>query len=375
MDEFGLESVDPPGGRGHRPLGAGDAGGHRPRPGRGVPQRADDGRLRPAGDARVAVTVRGDEMLVDYAGTSPASDYGINVVLNYTEAYTTFGLKCALAPEVPNNEGSFRPVTITAPPGCILNAPYPARSAAAISSASCCPARCSARWPRPCPTGCSREERIRSGSASWGERPENGKRFTYVWFSVGGTGALATKDGLKTTAFPSGVAGVPAEVIETLSAVWCWRSDASCAIDSAAPGVPWRPRPDAGAGRTGRAAVHVFGPVRADRPSGAGPARRPARAAPEPLRPTGRRSRCTPRPACRCPAAPRSRSGCPGAAATVRRGGAIPPACSRTSGTATCRSSAPAPVTASRSTRRPCVLEEETAALRARLCGGTGRIT
>src|SRR5262245_30997048 len=79
---------------------------------------------------RVAIAVRGDTLHVDYAGSSPASDYGINVVLNYTEAYTTFGLKCALAPEVPNNEGSFRPVTITAPPGCILNCLPPSPVAA-----------------------------------------------------------------------------------------------------------------------------------------------------------------------------------------------------------------------------------------------------
>ena len=38
-------------------------------------------------------------------------------------------------------------------------------------------------------------------------------------FQVGGTGARATKDGLSTTGFPSGVAGVPAEVIEHLSAL------------------------------------------------------------------------------------------------------------------------------------------------------------
>jgi N-methylhydantoinase B len=36
-------------------------------------------------------------------------------------------------------------------------------------------------------------------------------------FQVGGMGARATKDGLNTTGFPSGVAGVPAEVIETLA--------------------------------------------------------------------------------------------------------------------------------------------------------------
>jgi N-methylhydantoinase B len=43
------------------------------------------------------------------------------------------------------------------------------------------------------------------------------KPFTYVFFTSGGTGARASKDGLSATAFPSGVLGTPAEVIETLS--------------------------------------------------------------------------------------------------------------------------------------------------------------
>ena len=41
--------------------------------------------------------------------------------------------------------------------------------------------------------------------------------FTYVFFTSGGTGARAIKDGLSATAFPSGVLGTPVEVIETLS--------------------------------------------------------------------------------------------------------------------------------------------------------------
>ena len=87
-----------------------------------------------------AVTVHGDTLSVDFEGTSPEAPRGINVVMNYTEAYTTFGIKCALAPDVPNNEGSFRPVTITAPPGSMIvpvsvpRSPW-ANSAAASSSA------------------------------------------------------------------------------------------------------------------------------------------------------------------------------------------------------------------------------------------------
>src|SRR5206468_634886 len=59
---------------------------------------------------KATVTVRGDELFVDHAGSSPQSRYGINVVMNYTHAYTSFAVKCAISPEVPHNEGSFRPV-------------------------------------------------------------------------------------------------------------------------------------------------------------------------------------------------------------------------------------------------------------------------
>src|SRR3712207_1208679 len=74
----------------------------------------------------VAVRVEGDEIVVDYEGSSPQSERGINVVLNYTTAYTTFGVKCAISPDVPNNDGSFRPIRVTAPEGSILNAQHPA---------------------------------------------------------------------------------------------------------------------------------------------------------------------------------------------------------------------------------------------------------
>src|SRR5207244_4287989 len=79
---------------------------------------------------RVRCEVRGDDMLIDYTGTSPASRRGINVVMNYTEAYTTYGVKVIVSPDVPNNEGAFRPVKISAPEGSILNVRHPAPVAA-----------------------------------------------------------------------------------------------------------------------------------------------------------------------------------------------------------------------------------------------------
>lgn len=75
---------------------------------------------------KLAITVAGDRMIADYTGTSPQSNRGINVAYNYCHAYTTYPIKCSVSPEVPNNEGSFRPVTVNAPEGCILNCKRPA---------------------------------------------------------------------------------------------------------------------------------------------------------------------------------------------------------------------------------------------------------
>jgi N-methylhydantoinase B len=146
--------------------------------------------------------------------------HGINVAFNYTAGYTTYGVKCAISPDVPNNEGSFRPVTVTAPEGCILNAPFPCAIGGRHLVGHFLPSAVFAALADALP-----ERVIAPGAdALWdtqifGEDPRTGKRFTYVWFSTGGTGALATKDGLSATAFPSGIAGVPAEVIEALSPV------------------------------------------------------------------------------------------------------------------------------------------------------------
>ena len=79
---------------------------------------------------RCRVSIRGDHVSVDYAGSSPQVDRGMNVVLNYTAAYTSYALKCAIWPDVPHNDGSFRPLTVTAPEGSILNPRWPAAVAA-----------------------------------------------------------------------------------------------------------------------------------------------------------------------------------------------------------------------------------------------------
>jgi N-methylhydantoinase B len=136
--------------------------------------------------------------------------------MNYTHAYASFAIKAAIYPDVPHNEGSFRPVHVTAPPGSILNALEPAPVASRQAVGHFLPSAIFASLADSIPN------RLMAFSADpiwlsvWrGQDPS----FTTTVFQVGGTGARPTKDGLSAVGFPSGVAGVPAEVIESLSSL------------------------------------------------------------------------------------------------------------------------------------------------------------
>jgi N-methylhydantoinase B/oxoprolinase/acetone carboxylase alpha subunit len=76
---------------------------------------------------KVAIDVAGSDLYVDYAGSAPQSlAGGISCAFNYTRAHTVYPLKCLLSPGVPNNEGSFKPIHVSAPERSILNALPPA---------------------------------------------------------------------------------------------------------------------------------------------------------------------------------------------------------------------------------------------------------
>jgi N-methylhydantoinase B len=184
---------------------------------------------------RVRVVVHGDELTVDYAGSSDQSPRGINVVLNYTKAYTTFAIKAAISPDVPNNDGSFRPVHVTAPDGSILNPRRPAAVAARAILGHFLPGAIF-RALRPV----LGDRAMAAGADSiWlvtvhGQR-QDGDAFTYAFPVMGGTGARAHKDGLSTTGFPSGVAGTPAEVTENQTSILIHRREVRA--DSGGPGA------------------------------------------------------------------------------------------------------------------------------------------
>jgi N-methylhydantoinase B len=167
---------------------------------------------------KVAVTIEDEDLFIDFDGSSPQSPRGINVVLNYTHAYASFAIKAAVSPEVPHNEGAFRPVHVTAPPGSILNCLEPAAVASRHLIGHFLPGVIFGALA-PAMTG----KLMACGAdpiwiSVWhGKWPVSQETFTFSLFQCGGTGARAVKDGLNTTGFPSGVAGVPAEVFESLT--------------------------------------------------------------------------------------------------------------------------------------------------------------
>lgn len=219
MEEFGLDTVDPLAEeiirRSERAMR--DAIGRLP-DGEYSNEVYSDGYEAPV-KLRVTLRKQGDSMVVDWDGSSPESAYGINVVLNYTHAYTTYALKCALAPDVPNNEGSFRPVEVVAPERCILNAQHPAPVCGRHILGHFLPGAIFGALAGAIPERVLAEGAANIWSMQLSGRKEDGDIWTYVWFSTGGTGARPNKDGISATAFPSGISGVPAEVIESLAPI------------------------------------------------------------------------------------------------------------------------------------------------------------
>jgi N-methylhydantoinase B len=182
-----------------------------------------------------AMTILDDAIEVDFAGTSGLSNRGINVPPAYCRAYSCFGIKCVVAPEVPNNWASLKPFRMSIPEGCILNAPrpYPVSVRHVIGHLlpdlmmgclhGAVPDRvtaegASALWNPPLRGGGSV-----SGQGS-GNRPVIAD-FEISTCTSGGTGARRNVDGLDATAFPSGVRTMPVEATENVAPVIFWRKE------------------------------------------------------------------------------------------------------------------------------------------------------
>jgi N-methylhydantoinase B len=160
------------------------------------------------------VTIRGSDAYVDYTGTSKQTDRAaINCVYNVTFSSSMYPFKCALVPTIPNNEGLFRPVHVSAPEGSILNTTFPHPvNARAKTTNNINQVLFGALWP-------AFGEHAQAGSGSiWpfsvsGRTPEHGEFSVHV-LPHGGRGSMRDMDGLVPIAFPHNSSVTPIEIWE-----------------------------------------------------------------------------------------------------------------------------------------------------------------
>ena len=166
----------------------------------------------------VAIAVSGDTLEVDFEGTSPQIAKGVNCVLNYTKAFVFYALKCALSPDIPNNDGTLRPIRVRAPEGSILNARHPAPVGGRHLVGLFVPFAIFDALAPAIPDRIIAESSVLGAVTLAGERNDD-TPYVFTFFCSGGMGARADKDGLDATAFPSNVANAPVEVIEQVAPI------------------------------------------------------------------------------------------------------------------------------------------------------------
>ena len=172
-------------------------------------------------ELKMTMTVKDEAIAIDFAGSAAQVPRSINVCLAYTIAYTSYGVKAVLSPNIPNNEGVLRPITITAPEGSIVNSTPPAAGGARALMGHFLPMMVITALAKAMP----QKVVATIGSPLWcinlsGVRKNannESKSFTNLFFMNGGFGAAHDRDGANVLSWPSNISSTPVEMIEQLS--------------------------------------------------------------------------------------------------------------------------------------------------------------
>ena len=165
----------------------------------------------------MTLTVDGDSIDIDYAGSDPQVDRAINVAMCYTYALTVYGVKCCTSPNLPNNEGAFLPITVRGPAGCVVNPVFPAPGGSRMLIGHYLPVLV---------FGCLGDvvpERVMAacGSPMWGMNQSGvnaaGKPYANMFFYNGGMGASYRRDGANCLSWPSNVSSTSIELSEQIA--------------------------------------------------------------------------------------------------------------------------------------------------------------
>ncbi len=183
-------------------------------------------------DLCAALTIGDGEILVDFEGSSGTSNFGINCPMCYTEAYTAFGVKCVVAPKIPNNAGTLDAIKVTAPDNTIVNAPHPCAVVARSTIGHMLPDVVFGCLHQAMPDRVPAEGtsnlwnlKLGAGHGITGQGADGSSAFMVTSFHSGGAGARPSLDGLSATPFPSGVRNVPVEITEAITPIVVWRKD------------------------------------------------------------------------------------------------------------------------------------------------------
>jgi N-methylhydantoinase B len=183
-------------------------------------------------DIKVKLSIQDKKIMCDFTGTSQVDKKGINVPLVYTKAYACYALKCAVAPEIPNNTASLAPFETYAPENSIVNAIHPAPVALRHIIGHFIPDTIynalDKILPHTVPTEgagtlCNFHVSIRPRTD--GKPIKSKSRSEVLTFNSGGSGARPSSDGLNATAFPSGVMTMPIEATEHTGPIIIWRKE------------------------------------------------------------------------------------------------------------------------------------------------------
>ena len=183
-------------------------------------------------ELKVSLSIEKDRILSDWEGTSRVDKKGINVPLVYTKAYACYALKCAIAPDIPNNAASLAPFEITAPENSIVNALHPAPVALRHIIGHMLPDTIFDALDKLLPdrvpaegAGCLCNFQLQLRPRRDEIAPPEARHAEVLIFNSGGSGARPTIDGLNATAFPSGVMTMPVEATEQVGPVIIWRKE------------------------------------------------------------------------------------------------------------------------------------------------------
>lgn len=164
---------------------------------------------------KAAVEIRGSDITVDLAGSSPQVSWGGNVVYNFTFAYVHMAIKSIFDPDIPNNHGSVAVIKLDAPEGSVVNCRFPAAVAARMQIGHFMAEIIYRALAQALP------HRV---IASSGGTPatmnvfygtfNNGKPWHSVIIRGGGMGASSGRDGENSYIFPANGANTPIEILE-----------------------------------------------------------------------------------------------------------------------------------------------------------------